>query len=144
MTVLEANNLYGILSPIPRKGGFKIQMNDERITSSIKACILKCSETYISTYEKKSVRVRYLNTEKLDKDMIQKISEKVTEARNSFQIWMGRAVDMIDSDYQCIYNNLTESLTESGLTRSRHNFYYNWIIILLHISVLLGKSLQRN
>lgn len=138
MTVLEANNLYDILSPIPRKGGFKIQMNDERITSSIKACILKCSETYTSTYEKKSVRVRYLNTEKLDKDMIQKITEKVSETRNTFQIWMERAIDMIDSNYQYIYNNLTEALTESGSTRCRHHFYYNWIIILLNISVLVG------
>ena len=78
--------------PTTRKVGYKVNLNDERLNGEIRNCIMMCSESFISTIEKKSVRLRFISTENVNEELKLMISRKVSEANNTCQIWISKAL----------------------------------------------------
>ena len=89
---LDENKLFCIMIPTTRKVGYKVNLNDERLNGEIRNCIMMCSESFISTIEKKSVRLRFISTENVNEELKLMISRKVSEANNTYQIWISKAL----------------------------------------------------
>ena len=57
---LEKENIYDVLIPtVPnsrKTSGFKINTADQRFNDSVKVSLRKCTRTFISTLDKKSIR----------------------------------------------------------------------------------------
>ena len=100
-----------------RKGGYKIDMSGPDITNEVRSCILKCTESYISTAEKKSIRYRFLSIGKLNQELRLKLSAKISEANNSFKIWTNTSLALKKSAYQVIADKLLSSVSETEALR---------------------------
>ena len=100
-----------------RKGGYKIDMSGPDITNEVRSCILKCTESYISTAEKKSIRYRFLSIGKLNQELRLKLSAKISEANNSFKIWTNTSLALKKSVYQVIADKLLSSVSETEALR---------------------------
>lgn len=81
---VEREDLYDIIAPtasnMKGEGGFRINSNDERLTPKVRKCLYKCTRTFVSTVDNKSVRVRFLGKENLDVERFERLSEKVAES----------------------------------------------------------------
>ena len=79
---VEREDLYDIITPTANnmkgEGGFRINSNDERLTPKVRKCLYKCTRTFVSTVDNKSVRVRFLGKENLGQS--QKIQAVVTKS----------------------------------------------------------------
>ena len=107
---MDDNDLLGILVPAIRKGGYKIDMRDPVLTDEIRSRILKCTESYISTEEKKSIRYRFLSYGKLSQDLRNKLSLKLAETSNSYEKWLDGALRLKTETFQVIAQELFSSL----------------------------------
>ena len=91
---VEREELYDIFAPtasnMKGEGGFRINSNDSRLTSKVRKCLYKCTRTFVSTVDNKSVRVRFLGKENLestiscerefDVERFERLSEKIAES----------------------------------------------------------------
>ena len=81
---VEREELYDIFAPtasnMKGEGGFRINSNDSRLTSKVRKCSYKCTRTFVSTVDNKSVRVRFLGKENLDVERFERLSEKVAKS----------------------------------------------------------------
>ena len=100
---LERSELYELLVPCTsysKGNGYKVNSSDSRIPSEIKTALNKCSQTYSTTEEHKSVRRRFLDIEKLDPALVNTIAAKVLAASNSYDQWLQRRVTHMHKDSQ--------------------------------------------
>ena len=81
---VEKEGLYDIFSPsasnMKGDGGFKINSNDSRLIPEVRKYLYKCTRTFVSTVDNKSVRLRFLAKEDLDVERFEQLSEKVAES----------------------------------------------------------------
>lgn len=113
---IESTKMYDILVPAPRgyKGqeGYKINSNDSRLPSEIKAALTFCAATFISTLDGKSVRLRFLDIKDLDEGVAKKLKVKVLDCQNSYQKCALRAIKKIARDQNSLATEFKEYFKE--------------------------------
>ena len=92
---IEQSDLYEILAPASSgmQKGFKVNHNDPRIPSKVKAALSRCTQSFTTKEELRTVRKRFLDISKLDPDVSKKLELKAFDSSNTYQNMLVRRIE---------------------------------------------------
>ena len=118
---IESADLYDLLVPASRdstgRGGFKVTSNDPRLPTDVRTALNKCTETFITTVDKKAVRLRFLDLKDLDRAVVKQLHEKVSESKNTYEKRAQRAIAKTARDQKYLSRQFRTSFTLLRLPR---------------------------
>ena len=125
---LEKSDMFDLLVT-GKNGGYKVNSNDPRLPRDIRAALNKCTESFCTTVGQKPVRLRFLDSKKLDPRLAKQIEDKVSASNQSYESWAVKAVNRLKNDRKILAKLFASSFIQLGKNR-RYARLFNYLIFM--------------